>query len=98
MNTSWVSSMYNRFLPASLVIPLKHVFLQGLDDDLRSACEEVISSCVNPLCEPLDEWVMRVRAYSRNSQPSTAAQAIAAPETTAGISAITSPTKAKGLY
>lgn len=74
-------------------------YQQGLDDDLRRACEEVISSCVDPLCEPLDEWVMRVRTFSqpsgshaRHAPPSTAA-------TPAGnIAAIMSPAKVKELY
>lgn len=75
----------------------------GLDDDLRRACEEVISSCVNPLCEPLDEWVMRVRTYSRSQQPSDkggvpASGSAAPPGSTAGVSTITSPAKVKDLY
>ncbi|KAJ3525095.1 hypothetical protein NMY22_g10717 [Coprinellus aureogranulatus] len=72
----------------------------GLDDDLRRACEEVISSCVNPLCEPLDEWVMRVRTYSRSQEPS----GVRGPPSTAGaaasaeLAAVASPAKVKDLY
>ncbi|RXW24322.1 hypothetical protein EST38_g1510 [Candolleomyces aberdarensis] len=75
--TGTLTTMLNRttsILPeglfASLGVPradenladVKH----GLDHDLRRACEEVINTCVNPLCEPLDEWVMKVHTYSRS--------------------------------
>ncbi|TEB28117.1 Sec34-domain-containing protein [Coprinellus micaceus] len=76
----------------------------GLDDDLRRACEEVISSCVDPLCEPLDEWVMKVRTFSQSSskQPSGSHRHHASPSTAAtpagNIAAITSPAKVNELY
>ncbi|KAF9466887.1 Sec34-like family-domain-containing protein [Collybia nuda] len=36
---------------------------QGIDHELRRACEEVISFCANPICEPLRTWTDRVYAH-----------------------------------
>ncbi|EGN97381.1 hypothetical protein SERLA73DRAFT_57800 [Serpula lacrymans var. lacrymans S7.3] len=42
-----------------------------IDQDLKQACRDVISRCVEPICEPLREWVMRVRVHTttRNEHP-----------------------------
>lgn len=82
--------------------------IQGLDDDLRKACEEVINSCVNPLCEPLDEWVVKVHAYSRGGRgnftsggrrvPPTSAAAPPPLSSTADAATWATPTRIRELY
>ncbi|PCH35965.1 Sec34-domain-containing protein [Wolfiporia cocos MD-104 SS10] len=35
----------------------------GIDHELKRACEELITSCAEPVCAPLRAWNERVRAY-----------------------------------
>jgi len=48
-----------------------------IDQDLKRACQNVISLCAQGPCEPLQEWVDRVRAFnaSRTVTPSVNAPA-----------------------
>lgn len=39
-------------------------FPQEIDQDLKRACQNLISLCAKGLCEPLQEWVDRVRAFN----------------------------------
>ncbi|KAF6744945.1 COG3 protein [Ephemerocybe angulata] len=117
--TGTLTTMLNRttsILPeglfASLGVPRADENLRdvkhGLDDDLRRACEEVITSCVNPLCEPLDEWAMKIHTYSRPGRGNFTAGGRGAPPptalgTAAGVSgpdaaAWANPGRIKELY
>ncbi|KAH7923166.1 Sec34-domain-containing protein [Leucogyrophana mollusca] len=53
---------------ASLGMPRGHESItdarHDIDQDLKRACQDVISYCANPLCEPLRDWVDRIRARS----------------------------------
>ncbi|KAG2074742.1 Sec34-domain-containing protein [Suillus decipiens] len=53
---------------ASLGMPRGHDTLSDsrhdIDQDLKRACQEVISFCARLPCEPLREWVDRVRAFN----------------------------------
>ncbi|KAI6040227.1 Sec34-like family-domain-containing protein [Pisolithus marmoratus] len=53
---------------ASLGMPRGHESIRDtkhdIDQDLKRACQNVISLCSKPLCEPLREWVDRVRAFN----------------------------------
>lgn len=53
---------------ASLGMPRGHERIRDtkhdIDQDLKRACQNVISLCSKPLCEPLREWVDRVRAFN----------------------------------
>ncbi|KAG0700811.1 Sec34-like family-domain-containing protein [Suillus ampliporus] len=71
--TDTLASVLNRttaLLPdalfASLGMPRGHDTLSDsrhdIDQDLKHACQEVISFCARLPCEPLQEWVDRVRA------------------------------------
>ncbi|KAI6121799.1 Sec34-like family-domain-containing protein [Pisolithus sp. B1] len=42
-----------------------------IDQDLKRACQNVISLCSKPLCEPLREWVDRVRAFNASRSVSS---------------------------
>lgn len=46
---------------------------QEIDQDLKRACQNLISLCAKTPCEPLQEWVDRVRAFntSRTVAPQT---------------------------
>ncbi|KAH7911024.1 Sec34-like family-domain-containing protein [Hygrophoropsis aurantiaca] len=35
-----------------------------IDQDLKRACQDVISYCASPLCEPLRDWVDRIRIHN----------------------------------
>lgn len=37
---------------------------QEIDQDLKRACQNIISLCAKGPCEPLQEWVDRVRAFN----------------------------------
>jgi hypothetical protein len=73
--TDTLASVLNRttaLLPdalfASLGMPRGHDTLSDsrhdIDQDLKRACQEVISFCARLPCEPLREWVDRVRAFN----------------------------------
>ncbi|KAG1812095.1 Sec34-like family-domain-containing protein [Suillus subaureus] len=73
--TDTLASVLNRttaLLPdalfASLGMPRGHDTLSDsrhdIDQDLKRACQEVISFCAKLPCEPLQEWVDRVRAFN----------------------------------
>ena len=36
---------------------------QGIDHELKRACEEVISSCAEAVCRPIHSWLERVAQY-----------------------------------
>lgn len=42
-----------------------------IDQDLKRACQNVISLCSKPLCKPLREWVDRVRAFNASRSVSS---------------------------
>ncbi|KIJ68059.1 hypothetical protein HYDPIDRAFT_107669 [Hydnomerulius pinastri MD-312] len=80
--TDTLASILNRttaLLPdalfASLGMPRGHESItdarHDIDQDLKRACQTLISLCARPPCEPLREWVDRVRAFttSRVSAP-----------------------------
>ncbi|KAG1869755.1 Sec34-like family-domain-containing protein [Suillus tomentosus] len=73
--TDTLASVLNRttaLLPdalfASLGMPRGHDTFSDsrhdIDQDLKRACQEVISFCVRLPCEPLREWVDRVQAFN----------------------------------
>ncbi|OAX41147.1 Sec34-domain-containing protein [Rhizopogon vinicolor AM-OR11-026] len=73
--TDTLASVLNRttaLLPdalfASLGMPRGHDILSDsrhdIDQDLKRACQEVISHCARPPCDPLREWVDRVRVFN----------------------------------
>ncbi|KAL4078302.1 Sec34-like family-domain-containing protein [Scleroderma yunnanense] len=73
--TDTLTSILNKttaFLPealfASLGMPRVHDNIpdsrHDIDQDLKRACQSVISLCSKPLCEPLREWVDRVHAFN----------------------------------
>ncbi|KAG1751418.1 Sec34-like family-domain-containing protein [Suillus paluster] len=73
--TDTLASVLNRttaLLPdalfASLGMPRGHDILSDsrhdIDQDLKHACQEVISFCARLPCDPLQEWVDRVRAFN----------------------------------
>lgn len=39
---------------------------QGIDHELKKGCEDVISHCSDAICQPLREWVSRVRQHNAN--------------------------------
>ncbi|KAH7888905.1 Sec34-like family-domain-containing protein [Phlebopus sp. FC_14] len=53
---------------ASLGMPRGHESItdarHDIDQDLKRTCQNVISLCSKPSCEPLREWVDRVRAFN----------------------------------
>ncbi|KAG1715625.1 hypothetical protein ID866_1549 [Astraeus odoratus] len=42
-----------------------------IDQDLKRACQNVISLCSKPVCDPLREWVDRVRAFNASRSASS---------------------------
>ncbi|KAF8134474.1 Sec34-like family-domain-containing protein [Boletus edulis] len=82
--TDALASIFNRttaLLPdalfASLGMPRGYESMTDarheIDQDLKRACQHLISLCAKGPCEPLQEWVDRVRAFntSRTVSPST---------------------------
>ncbi|KDQ55621.1 hypothetical protein JAAARDRAFT_59617 [Jaapia argillacea MUCL 33604] len=78
--TDTLASMLNRttsLLPdalfASLGMPRSDETItdarQGIDQELKKACEEIIVSCSESICEPLRNWVDRLRALSSRRPP-----------------------------
>lgn len=44
----------------------------GIDHELRRACEDVISQCADPICQPLRAWTDRIYEYqSFRNKPAT---------------------------
>ncbi|KAH6906569.1 COG3 protein [Coprinopsis sp. MPI-PUGE-AT-0042] len=44
----------------------------GIDFELRRACEDVINTCVGPLCGPMDDWASRIRTASTSTNQTAA--------------------------
>jgi hypothetical protein len=50
------------FFPSCPYLTLDHI--QGIDHELKRACEDVISQCANPICEPLRTWIDRIGEHN----------------------------------
>ncbi|TFK66890.1 Sec34-domain-containing protein [Pluteus cervinus] len=72
MMLSRTTSLLPEALFASLGMPKNEESIRdakhGIDDELRKACEDVISQCALPICQPLENWTTRIQNFA-NTQP-----------------------------
>ena len=62
-------------LPCSRCGSLSQHYPQGIDHELKRACEDVIASCADTVCKPLRFWLERVAQHNALPQhPPLAAQ------------------------
>ncbi|KAJ7592675.1 Sec34-like family-domain-containing protein [Mycena floridula] len=64
------SALLPQTLFASLGMPRHDIreVTQGIDQELRKACEDVIIQACRPICEPLLSWIDRVQSHKQASE------------------------------